>query len=55
MNSKLRYWFARHGTKITWFIIGWMVTSGIRDLFMGNFVGAALSFVIAYVNYALND
>lgn len=54
MNNKIRYWFARNGYKITWFIIGWLVTSGLRDLAMGNFIGAAFSFGFAYLNYILN-
>ncbi len=55
MNGKIRFWLARNGVKVTWFLIGWLVTSGIRDLLMGNFVGAAFSFLFAYLNYALNS
>lgn len=54
MNNKVRMWFMRNGYKLTWFIIGWLVTSGIRDLMMGNFVGAAMAFGVAYLNYILN-
>ena len=52
--EKFKYWARMHGTEITWFLIGWLVTSGIRDLFMGNLFGAALSFGVAYLNYAFS-
>jgi hypothetical protein len=47
-------WYFRNQSNITWFIIGWLVTSGLRDLMMGNFFGAFLSFLFAYINYALS-
>jgi hypothetical protein len=54
MIGKIRIWFSRHGHKLTWFIIGWLVTSGMRDFAMGNFVGATLSLAVAYLNYILD-
>ena len=54
MNVNIRRWFMRNGYKVTWFVIGWLVTSGLRDLAMGNFVGALISFGFAYLNYILN-
>lgn len=53
-GDKIRYWVRRNSVQITWFVIGWLVTSGIRDLLMGNIVGAALSFGFAYLNYVLS-
>lgn len=54
MSGKIKQWFLRNQNNILWFLIGWLVTSGIRDLLMGNYIGAFISFAIAYVNYAIN-
>jgi hypothetical protein len=54
MNNKVRIWFMRNGYKLTWALIGWRFSSGIRDLMMGNFIGAIFSFGFAYLNYILN-
>ena len=52
--SKFREWYMSNATEITWFIIGMCVTGGIDSLARGNYGSAALSFVLAYLNYALN-
>ena len=51
--TKIRMWMYRNQAKIAWFIIGWLVTSGIRDLMMGNIVGALISFAFAFLNYVM--
>lgn len=51
--TKIRMWLYRNQSKITWFIIGSLVTTGIRDLLVGNIVGALISFVIAFLNYVM--
>ena len=52
-KNKMRWWLTVNQSKIAWFIIGWLTTSGIRDLLMGNFFGAAISFIFAYINYVM--
>ena len=52
-KNKIRRWFYLHQPKIAWFIIGWLTTSGIRDLLMGNYIGAIISFAFAYLNYIM--
>lgn len=52
--NKFREWYMYYSTEITWFIIGMCVTGGIEALAAGNYSSAALSFVLAYINYALN-
>ena len=54
MNNKVRIWFMRNGYKVTWFIIGWLVTSGFNDLFAGHYISALFAFGFAYLNYIIN-
>jgi len=54
-KDKIRTWMYIHQPKITWFLIGWLTTSGIRDLFMGNYFSALISFGIAYLNYVMSS
>ena len=44
-------WYHRNYTEITWFLIGFLVMAGCADIGKGGYVGAMLSFGIAYVNY----
>jgi len=53
MNS-VRQWYMRNAKEITWFLIGFLVMAGVQDLSIGNYVGATVSFVLAYINYKLN-
>jgi hypothetical protein len=53
MNS-IRAFFLRNQKEITWFLIGFLTLSGLEDLGRGNYVGAAISFVLVYINYAVN-
>jgi len=52
--NRFRQWYLTNQTKITWFLIGFLVLAGIQDLNVGNYVGALVSFGLAYLNYALN-
>jgi hypothetical protein len=52
--DSIKYWFYKHGTKISWFIIGFMTWQGLDDLARGNLTGAAFSFGIAFLNYILS-
>jgi hypothetical protein len=53
MNN-IRQWYLSNQKEITWFLIGFMVFAGLQDLAVGNYVGAAISFGLAYINYKLN-
>ena len=53
MNS-FRQWYLKNHTQITWFLIGFLVFAGLQDLRVGDYVGAVISFGLAYINYALN-
>ena len=53
--SAFRMWYIKHQDAITWFIIGLCVMSGLASLAAGNYVGAAINFAIAAVNYFLSN
>ena len=53
MNS-FRQWYLANQKEITWFLIGFLVFAGLQDLSVGNYLGAVVSFVLAYINYKLN-
>jgi hypothetical protein len=53
MNSFKR-WYLMNQKEITWFLIGFLTLSGFQDLGQGNYIGAAISFGLAYINYKLN-
>jgi hypothetical protein len=53
MNS-FRQWYLRNAKEITWFLIGFLVMAGLQDLSVGNYVGAVVSFLLAFINYKLN-
>jgi hypothetical protein len=52
MNA-FRNWYLQNYTQITWFLIGFLVMAGLIDLVQGDYVGSAISFGLAYVNYIL--
>ena len=52
--NKFRQWYLTNQIEITWFLIGFLTLSGFQDLSVGNYIGAAVSFGLAYINYALN-
>ena len=53
MNS-VQAFFYKNKTEITWFLIGFLTLSGLQDLGHGDYVGAAISFALVYINYAVN-
>jgi predicted negative regulator of RcsB-dependent stress response len=53
MNS-IKQWYMKNHTEITWFLIGVLVLAGFQDLGVGNYIGALVSFGLAYINYKLN-
>ena len=52
--NKFRQWYLKNHIEITWFLIGFLVFAGVQDLSIGNYVGAVISFGLAYINYILN-
>ena len=52
--NKFRQWYLNNAKEITWFLIGFLVFAGLQDLSVGNYVGALISFALAYINYKLN-
>jgi hypothetical protein len=53
--NQFRQWYLRNATEITWFLIGFLTLSGFQDLSVGNYIGALVSFGIAWLNYALSS
>ena len=51
MIDKIRSWYLRNYTEITWFLIGFLVMAGLSDLGKGDLGGALLSWGLAVVNY----
>lgn len=54
MLNNFRQWYLRNYTEITWFLIGFLVMAGLTDIGQGNYVGAVISFGIAYINYVFS-
>jgi len=52
--NKFRQWYTTYNNEITWCLIGFLSSGGIEQLLRQNYGNAALSFGIAYLNYALN-
>lgn len=51
--DKIRQWYLRNYTEITWFLIGFLTFAGLQDLANGNYVQAVISFVLVALNYSL--
>lgn len=51
--TKFKQWYVRNQDAITWFIIGWMLPSGIYSLSQGDLLWSAIQFTIAGTNYFL--
>ena len=51
--NKFKLWYLNNRTEITWFLMGWLVLAGIQDLSRENYIGALISFGLAYINYKL--
>lgn len=49
--NKFVQWYNRNYTEITWFLIGFLVMSGVSDLGEANYTGALISFGVAGLNY----
>jgi lysozyme family protein len=54
MLQKFRQWYLKNQTEITWFLIGFLCYSGLISLGRGDYIGAAIVFGIAYINYYMH-
>lgn len=48
-----RNWYSRNQDAITWFLIGWLTFSALDSLVNGQYIWAAVSAFLAWVNYKL--
>lgn len=53
MLANIREWYLRNHIQITWFLIGWLVLSGITSFARGDYTTTALAWGIACINYIL--
>jgi hypothetical protein len=53
MFDKFISWCRYYDPEITWFLVGFLTSSGISDLAKGELGSAGLSFGLALVNYLL--
>jgi hypothetical protein len=43
----------RNYTEIPWFLIGFLTFAGLQDLSRGDYVQAAISFILVALNFSL--
>ena len=53
--TKFREWYLRNFVKINWFIIGFLIMSGIHEFDRGNYITACVDWFIAAVNWYFED
>jgi hypothetical protein len=51
MLDNFRRWYLRNHTEITWFLIGFLIMSGLINLGQGDYLSAVLTFGVAWINY----
>lgn len=49
--DKFIAWYQRNYTEISWFLIGFLVMSGLQALKQGDMSGAVFAFALAGLNY----
>ena len=54
MYAKIRPWFIRNQSRISWFIVGMMTMSIVHYLAQGDLTNAALCAVIAVANIVMD-
>ena len=52
--NRFKQWYLMNQKEITWFLNGFLTLSGLQDLGAGNYLGAAVSFGLVYLNSKLN-
>lgn len=53
--KNLKLWYVRNQDKISWFIIGWLMSMSIAELIEGNYIFAAVNLMLAIINYTFID
>ena len=51
--TAFKNWYSRNQDAITWFLIGWLSVGMIENLFKGDYIWAAVSASLIYLNYKL--
>ena len=51
--NQIKAFFIKNHTEIIWFLMGWLTLSGLHDLGNGDYIGALISFGLAFINYKL--
>ncbi len=51
MLERFRMWYLRNYTEISWFLIGFLVMTGLVQAGRGEYLEALLSWAIAVMNY----
>ena len=51
--NKIKQWYMRNYTEITWFLIGWLTLCGFQDLAKGDYIGTLISWGLVWLNYSL--
>jgi hypothetical protein len=51
--NRIKQFFYQHHTEIIWFLMGWLTLSGFHDLGNGDYIGVAISWGLAFINYKL--
>lgn len=54
MLEKIKSWYIDNYTEITWFIIGFLIASGLDSIGKGNYADAGFSLVLAFANYYIS-
>ena len=52
--EKFKFWYLVNQTKITWFLTGWLSLSFLNSLAHGDYVNAAISGGIIWLNLVVN-
>jgi hypothetical protein len=51
MIDRIRYWYLRNYTEITWFLIGLLFLAGLQDFSRGDYINGIISWGLAWLNY----
>jgi len=49
--NKIREWYIRNSDEITWFLIGFLISSALVQIGQHNYTDAAIDCLIAGINY----
>lgn len=49
----MRNWYIRNQDAISWFLIGWLSMGLLDNLIRGQYIWAAISAVIIWINYKM--